>query len=55
MSGMELRFRHENVGDLRWMPVGFVGYSCISGFIICVVGCMGAFRAKSSGVDLHAR
>ena len=42
-------------GGLRWMSVGCLGYSCISGLLNCALGCVGTSRAKASGVDLHAR
>ena len=32
-----------------------VGYSCISGSLNCALGYVGTSRAKTSGVDLHAR
>ena len=35
--------------------VGYVGYSCISGSLNCALGYVGTSRAKTSGVDLHAR
>ena len=49
--GSDARLR----GNLRWMSVGCVGFSCISGSLSCALGCVGTSRAKSSGVDLHAR
>ena len=48
--GTEVQMR-----DLRWMSVGYVGYTCISCSLNCALGCVGTPRAKTSGVDLHAR
>ena len=53
---MELRFRRKILGcSVGWMSVGYVGYSCISGSRNCALGYVGTSRAKTSGVDLHAR
>ena len=41
-------------GVLRWMSVGCVGYSCISGSLSYALGLVGTSRAKTSGVDLHS-
>ena len=54
VSGMELKFRHEILGDQGWVSLGGVGYSCISGSLGCAMGYLGTFRAKTTGFDLHS-
>ena len=34
--------------------MGWVGYSCISGSLICALGCVGTSLAKTLGFVLHS-
>ena len=40
-------------GNLWWMSVGCVGYSCISGSLSCALGYVGTSLAMTTGFDLH--